>query len=143
MNKRIRNAALAWLVTLTVCLASEPERAKGLSVHMLPDRIAQLANRNNGFTARGANGTESTYADAKQLVAFFQTLPAPIQENGIWVVTTDPSAYSPAEHEKLRALLELCRQKDIPVFTCRASELSGGWKRSEVPTGWDNSSGSS
>src|SRR2546429_3657428 len=83
MNKRIRNAALAWLVTLTVCLASEPERAKGLSVHMLPDRIAQLANCNTGFTARDANGTESTYADAKQLVAFFQTLPAPIQENGI------------------------------------------------------------
>jgi hypothetical protein len=141
MNKRMHNTALAWLMTLSLCLASEPERVRGLSVQMLPDRIAQLANRNRGFTARDANGTESTYADAKQLVAFFQTLPAPLQENGIWVVTTDPGAYSPGEHEKLRALIDLCRQKNIPVFTCRASELSGGWKRSEVPTGWNDSSG--
>jgi hypothetical protein len=140
MSERIRNAAFAWLVTLAVCSASEPERAKGLSVHMLPDRIAHIANRNRGFTVRDANGTESTYADAKQLVGFFQTLPAPIRENGIWVVTTDPSAYSPAEREKLRALIGLCRQKNIPVFTCRGSELPGGWKRSEVPTGWNDSS---
>jgi hypothetical protein len=133
-------AVFVWLATLAMCAASEPDRAKGLSVHMLPDRVAQIDGRHGGFTARDANGTESTYVDGKQLVAFFQTLPPATQENGIWVVTTHPSAYSPAEHEKLRALLELCRQKNIPVFTCRGSELPGGWKRSEVPTGWNDSS---
>lgn len=138
---RARNiAALAWLATLAVCPASEPDRAKGLSVHMLPDRVAQIDAGRGGFTARDASGTESIYDDAKQLVAFFQTLPAATQENGIWVVTTHPTSYSPTEREKLRTLLELYRQKNIPVFTCRGSELSGGWKRSQLPSGWSDSS---
>jgi len=133
-------AMFVWLATLAVCCASEPGRAKGLSVHMLPDRVAQIDGGRGGFTARDASGTESIYTDAKQLVAFFQTLPAATQENGIWVVTTHPSAYSSAEHEKLHALLELCRQKNVPVFTCRGSDLPGGWKRSELPPGWNDSS---
>jgi hypothetical protein len=132
-------AAFICLVTLPVCAAGEPDRAKGLSVHMLPDRVAQINAGHRGFTARDANGTESTYADAKELVAFFQTLSAATQENGIWVVTTHPTAYAPAEREELRTLIETCRQKNIPVFTCRGSELPGGWKRSEVPTGWNDS----
>ena len=133
-------AALTWLATLAVCPASEPDRAKGLSVHMLPDRVAQIDGGRGGFTARDARGIESIYVDAKQLVAFFQTLPAATQENGIWVVTTHPSAYSSTEHENLHALLELCRQKNVPVFTCRSSDLPGGWKRSELPSGWNDSS---
>jgi len=133
-------ATVAWLAMFAVCCASEPDRAKGLSVHMLPDRVAQIDGGHGGFTARDVNGAESTYADGKQLVAFFQTLPVPTQENGIWVVTTHPSAYSPAEHEKLPALIELCRQKNVPIFTCRGSELPGGWKRSELPSGWNDSS---
>jgi hypothetical protein len=132
-------AALVWLVTLAVCAASEPDRAKGLSVHMLPDRVAQIDRGHGGFTARDASGAESSYVDAKQLVAFFQTLPAPTQENGIWVVTTHPSAYSDSERAKLKALIALCDEKKIPVFTCRGSELPSGWKRSGVPTGWNNS----
>jgi hypothetical protein len=133
-------AVLTLLVTLAVCAAGEPERAKGLSVHMLPDRVAQIDGGHGGFSAKAADGTESTYADAKQLVAFFQTLLTATQENGIWVVTTHPSSYSESERTKLKALITLCDKKKIPVFTCRASELPGGWKRSEVPTGWNDSS---
>jgi hypothetical protein len=122
--------ALLWLAS--AALGGEPDRAKGLSAHMLPDRVAQIDGRNGGFTV----GSE-TYPDAAKLVAHFRTLSPAAQENGVWVVTTHPSAYSLAEHEKLRALVTLCQQQKIPIFTCRGSELPGGWKRSALPTGWD------
>jgi len=35
--QRLGIAVLSWLAMLAVCNAAEPERAKGLSVHMLPD----------------------------------------------------------------------------------------------------------
>ena len=124
---------------LAICAAgTEPERTKGLSVHMLPDRVAHINGDSGGFAVRAGDGRESLYSDAIQLLAFFQTLSRSIQENGIWVVTTSPSAYSPNERANLRALVALCNEKKIPFFTCRGSELPGGWKRSQVPTGWDD-----
>jgi hypothetical protein len=127
-----------WFAAAAFCAAGEPDRAKGLSVHMLPDRVAQIDGHSGGFTA-DAGGTQ-TYSDAAQLLAYFHTLPAATQENGLWVVTTHPSAYSAAEHEKLRALITACQQRKIPVFTCRGSELPAGWKRGDVPSGWNDSS---
>jgi hypothetical protein len=138
---RVRGiAAIASVVIVAVCAGSEPEHVNGLSVHMLPDRVAQIAGGRGGFSVRDAKDTESTYADPNQLAAFFQTLSPATQKNGIWIVTTHPTAYTSAEREKLRVLLEICRQKNISVFTCRGSELPSGWKRSEVPTGGNSSS---
>jgi len=135
---RIRYFTALLFVVFIISLTGEPQRERGLSVHMLPDRVAQINGRSGGFTVRGVNEIESTYPDARQLVAFFQTLSAPAQENGIWVVTTNPSAYSEIERVKLKTLIELCGEKKIPIFTCRGSELPNGWKRSNVPTGWND-----
>ncbi len=106
---------------------------------MLPDRIAQINHQTGGFSIKSVDGIGSTYPDAIQLIAFFQTLPRSTQENGIWVVTTHPSAYSENERTELKKLVALCVEKKISVFTCRGSELPGGWKRSNVPTGWNDS----
>jgi hypothetical protein len=130
-------AITVWFAWVALCIAAEPERAKGLSVHMLPDRVAQIDGHSGGFTVGDAH---TTYMQPAELVAYFHTLPAAMQENGLWVVTTSPSAYSTAEREKLKILIALCQQQKIPVFTCRGSELSGGWKRGEVPSGWNDSS---
>ena len=102
---------------------------------MLPDRVAQIEGHSGGFTV----GSQ-TFSDAAALLGYFHTLPATAQENGIWVVTTNPSAYSAPEREKLRQLITLCQQQKIPVFTCRGMDLPNGWKRSDVPTGWNEPS---
>ena len=137
---RAHGVAIAvWFAWVALCIAAEPERTKGLSVHMLPERVAQIDGHSGGFTATDAGGAH-TYSDATQLLAYFHTLPAATQENGLWVVTTHPTAYSAAEHEKLRAVIMACQQQKIPVFTCRGSELPGGWKRGELPSGWNESS---
>ncbi len=83
-------ALVGWFAAAAFCTAGEPDRAKGLSVHMLPDRVAQIDRQSGGFTATDAGGTH-IYSAAAQLLVYFHTLPAAMQENGLWVVTTHPS----------------------------------------------------
>lgn len=115
----------------SVLVAAEPSREAGLSVHMLPDRIAKISGEHGGFTvtAPASKARSNTYADPKELFTYFQGLPATTQENGIWVVTTHPTSYSEAEQTKLKALITLCADKSVPIYTCRGSELPNGWKR--------------
>ena len=110
--------------------AAEPKREAGLSVHMLPNRVAEISSQHGGFTVTdpATNQASVTYAQPKELVEYFIHLPASVQENGIWVVTTDPSSYSESEQTKLKTLAKFCAEKKIPIFICRASELPRGWK---------------
>lgn len=118
------------LLTTTFVIAAEPTRDGGLSVHMLPDNVAALSGGHGGFTVTdpATNRRGSTYAEPKELLAYFQSLPPTVRQNGIWVVTTHPDSYSDNEKAKLKALIALCVSKNIPIFTCRASELPNGWK---------------
>jgi hypothetical protein len=121
---------LLLLLTTTLLVAAEPSREGGLSVHMLPERVARLGNEHGGFTVTdpGSKNRGATYAEPGELLTYFRRLPADVQQNGIWIVTTDPSAYSKSEHSKLKALIALCAQQKIPLYLCRAIELPNGWK---------------
>jgi len=123
---------LIFLLTATFLVAAEPTREGGLSVHMLPDRVAKLSGEHGGFTVTDPATKQrgSTYVEPKQLLAYFQHLPAAVQQNGIWIVTSHPDSYSESEPAKLKALIALCAER-IPVYTCRASELPKGWHRAK------------
>jgi hypothetical protein len=129
----ITKAFLILLAAPSIAFAAEPAREAGLSVHMLPDRVAKISGAHGGFTvtdpATKQRGT--TYAEPKELLAYFGGLPASVQQNGIWIVTTHPSSYSENEEATLKALATLCTEKKIPLYTCRASELPKGWRRLE------------
>ena len=115
-------------------LATELKREGGLSIHMLPDHVAEISGQHGGFTVRDPVTKEpgATFAQPKELLDYFFHLPPSIQENGIWIVTTNPSSYSKSEEARLKTLARLCNDKKIPVFTCRASELPKGWKPLEL-----------
>ena len=124
---------LILLVTAATMFAAEPTRQDGLSIHLLPDRVAKIGGGHGGFTVTDPETRErgATYAEPKELLAYFQHLPMSVQLNGIWIVTTHPSSYSEGERTKLKALAATCGEKKIPVYVCRASELPEGWKRLE------------
>jgi hypothetical protein len=63
------------------------------------------------------------------LLLYVRKQDAVVQENGLWIVTTHPDAYSEEETKLLGQVKSLCRKKKIPLFICRASELPNGWKR--------------
>ena len=121
---------LLFLLITSLLVAAEPLRNGGLSVHLLPDRVAKLSGERGGFTVTdpATRNTGGTYGDPKAMLAYFRHLPAATQQNGIWIVTTHPSSYSEAEQTRLKALVALCTAQGIPIYTCRGSELPNGWK---------------
>ena len=126
-------ALFFFLLTASLLFAAEPKREAGLSVHMLPDRVAKISGGHGGFTVSDPTGRNDgkTYGDPKELFAYFQHLPAATQASGLWVVTTNPTSYSQPEQIKLKALIALCTAESIPIYTCRGSELPSGWQRAK------------
>ncbi len=121
------------LLIASTLSAAEPTREGGLSVHLLPDRVATLSGGHGGFTVTDPATRQpgETYARPEELLDYLSRLPPAIRENGIWIVTTNPSAYAESEQAKLKSLAKLCAEKKIPLYICRASELPKGWKAVE------------
>lgn len=101
---------------------------------MLPKRVADLSGAPWGFSVdRSAYLTGGprrlTLQSSADLLAFFRQQSADVQANGIWIVTTNPDAYSGEEKSLLEEVKTMCRSERIPLFICRASELPNGWIR--------------
>ena len=113
-----------FLIT-ALSVVAQPEREKGLSLHMLPDRVAKISAQTGGFTISAPAPKEEIPAmDASKTMEYFQRLPEQVRENGIWIVYTHPSSYSDKEKIQLRNLVDACKKKSIPIFSCRAADLN-------------------
>lgn len=122
---------LLLLFTAFRVMGAEPSREAGLSVHMVPERVARRTGVDRGFAVvePGWKMKPRTYAHSHDLLAYIRTLRAETRENGVWVLTIEPRSYSDAEQAELKNLVALCGNEGIPVYACQASELPGGWKR--------------
>jgi len=113
----------------------EPKRVNGLSAHWVPTRVAALANDKKvqaGFLASYWSKGQiiRMYCHTpKDLIVYFETFPLSFQSNGIWIVMTNPDAYSPEELKMKDELIKLCHENRIPLFICRGSELPNGWQK--------------
>lgn len=119
---------------------SEVSRNRGVSIHMLPRRVAQQDNTGSmkwgfGISAVGGQAVprnKYVFQAADKLIEFYRTLPKDAQQNGVWIVTTHPNAYSEPEKKLLQEVKELCIKENIVLFTCRGSQLPNGWQRITV-----------
>jgi hypothetical protein len=114
-----------------------PERAKGISMHMLPKRVADLESGKWGFVVTYADylkreSEPPILSTKEEFLSFVQKQNAEVQKNGVWIVTTHPDAYSEAEKKLLDDVKAICRKERIPLFICRASQLPNGWKRYDL-----------
>ncbi len=122
---------------LAVAVGIEPSRNAGLSVHMLPKSVADRDPTGTfkwGFMVTEPQDQRSpaerpVYQKAEELLVFLKSRPTSVQQNGIWVVVTNPDAYAPEEKQLLDQLKALCLKEKVPLFLCRGSELPNGWKR--------------
>ncbi len=108
-----------------------PVRESGLSIHLLPDRVAKIEGGKGGFTVTDPKDPKNskTCPEVASLVEYILKQPEGRRDNGVWVVYTNPSSYSQEEKGRLADLISKLQAQKIPIFTCRASELtSGGWK---------------
>jgi hypothetical protein len=124
----------ALLLLASFAVAATPERGKGISMHMLPKRVADLSGAKWGLTVSASpnltpDAATTTLQKAKEFVAFVQKQSSSVQENGVWVVMTNPDAYSVAEKQFLDEVIAVCEKQKILLFVTRASDLPNGWKR--------------
>jgi hypothetical protein len=121
--------AIVFVLASLVLLGGEPIRKNGLSLHLFPERVAQLSGAHGGL--RGIDpitkALGQTFRSSEELLSYFMGLPETVRQNGIWIVTSNPDAYSEYELSMLSVLAKDCRERGIPCFICRAAELPNGW----------------
>lgn len=111
-----------------------PDRAKGISMHMMPKRVADIGGKKWGLVVTYAEylkpePAEPVVQSAMEFLTFVRKQDKVVQENGAWIVTTHPDAYSAPEKDVLEDIKALCRKQSIPLFIVRGSELPNGWRR--------------
>jgi len=130
--KKIVILSLAFFFICSM-LNAAPKRENGLSVHFAPKSAAgALGAGKSGFMVSQTKNlklpSERPILDTpEKLIEYFLNQPQEIRENGLWVITTNPKAYSADEMKSTEVLKSLCRQKNIPLFFCRGMELPNGW----------------
>ncbi|NCU33247.1 MAG: ATP-dependent helicase, partial [Candidatus Moranbacteria bacterium] len=107
---------------------SIPLREKGLVVHFGPKTVVAGISGRFMYSV-GLNGEKKSVDLPEDLVEAFLKQDKTVQENGVWVVVTNPAAYSAEENEMVNTLGSLCKQKNIVLFKARGMDLPGGWKR--------------
>jgi len=134
MTKRIAVAFASILALGSFAIAAPPERAKGISMHQLPKGVADLGGRQWGFTVTPSSwltpdAGSVTLQTPDEFLAFVRKQSASVKENGIWIVTTHPDAYSDREKDLLHEVIAACRKNGITLFVTRAAELPNGWQQ--------------
>jgi hypothetical protein len=123
------------ILSLTMlAFAATPDRSKGISTHMLPKRVADLSGSKWGLTVTAtpyltSDAGTTTLQTSKEFLAFVQKQSDSAKENGVWIVTTNPEAYSEPEKTFLNEVINVCKQEKIPLFMVRGSQLPDGWRR--------------
>jgi hypothetical protein len=133
MNRTVLTPVLIPLLT-ALAFAATPERAKGISMHMLPKRVADLGGNKWGLTVTAASyltpdAASTTLQTGAEFRSFVRKQSSAVKQNGVWIVTTNPEAYSKPENTFLEQVMSICAAEKVPLFVCRASELPDGWKR--------------
>jgi hypothetical protein len=133
-----RIAAVLGAVVLSAILvmpaASAQDRSQGVSIHMLPKRVADIGGKPWGFTVDYSprlrlESKRPVIQTVAAVLSYIRKQDASVQENGLWIVTTDPDAYSEEEKSLLEDVKTMCLREKIPLFICRASQLPNGWSR--------------
>jgi hypothetical protein len=133
-----RIAAALWTVvviaSLLMSVGNAQERSQGISLHMLPKRVADIGGKPWGFTVDNSPKLQPesqgpVLQTADDVLSYIRKQDAGVQENGIWIITTSPDAYSEEEKALLEDVKSICRREKISLFICRASQLPNGWSR--------------
>jgi hypothetical protein len=115
---------------LGLLMAITPQRSQGISMHMLPKGVADLSGAKWGLTVDRSSVVIQT---TEEFLDFYGKQNSSIKENGVWIVVTNPAAYSDEEKSFLEDIKSLCAKEKIVLFVARASELPNGWKRYDAP----------
>lgn len=65
-----------------------------------------------------ASGTQRPFEDHIPMLDFFRTLPASVQEKGLWVMASSVGPWTASDRERLSALFEAATELEVLLYTC-------------------------
>jgi len=106
-------------------------------MHMLPSVWPTWGGDKWGLTVTASSyltpdAGSTTLQTAAEFLAFVQKQNSSVKENGVWIVTTNPDAYSEQEKSFLTEVIAVCVKRKVPLFIARGSQLPNGWKRYDL-----------
>lgn len=112
----------------------KPSREKGISIHVAPHSVVQLANSDSvqRFTvsvyesSRPKRFYASIAASALEIITKFDK---ERQANGVWIVLTNPDSYDEEDQSELNDLKKQLGAQGISIFQARAMNLPNGWEK--------------
>jgi hypothetical protein len=121
---------------LIIPTATAQERSQGVSVHMLPKRVADIGGKPWGFSVDYSQRLKPepqrpVIQTVDEIRSYVRKQAPGVQGNGLWIVTTNPDAYSEDEKLLLEDVKSMCRREKIPLFICRASQSPNGCLRAD------------
>lgn len=122
------------LLFVTPVYAEEPVRSKGISVHALPKRVADISGKPWGLEVSYApylkpEPGQPFLQSINDVLEYIKKQNPTVIRNGFWVVTTHPMAYSEEELELQKQIKEVLPKENIPLFWARGAEIEEGFKR--------------
>lgn len=109
-------------------LPLQPQRAAGISLHLLPERVAILSGQHGGFNAHNRAGEGRFFATPEELQVWLNQQDLSSLQNGLWLMTSHPAAYADEEWQKVERLKGFCTSRKIPFFITRASQAQA-WQK--------------
>ncbi len=122
------------LLFVSSVYADGPERSKGISVHALPKRVAKISGKPWGLEVSYApylkpEPGQPFLQSISDVLEYIKKQEPSVIQNGLWVVTTNPMAYSEEELEFQDQIKETLPKEKIPLFWARGSEIRNGFTR--------------
>src|SRR5262245_1497291 len=122
-------------LSVTMCREYEPQAHLGFRVMLQAVQDGRMYGEKGGFDYRPVPGTleRHYFPDAAALLTFFETLPASVQRNGIWVRKGWDNVYSHGELDLVNELAARCRKQGIPLFVAGIDEMPQFHRLSAAP----------
>jgi hypothetical protein len=112
----------------------DPVREKGISMQMLPERVAKIEGLPWGFWVDYAEYLEPEIRQPVlqtpvEFISYVMKQKPEVRSNGVWVVLFNPAAYTEEENALLEKIKSACRKSDITLFVCLATEMPASCQR--------------
>ncbi len=113
---------------------SEPVREQGISMQMLPERVARVEGRPWGFWVDYADylmpeARQPVLQSAIQFSSYVKKQKPDVLANGVWILLFNPASYKDQEVELLRKVKSYCRKNELDLFVGYTTDQPVRWRR--------------
>jgi len=98
-------------------------------MHMLPKGVADLGGERWGLHVDYAaylkpESSQPVIQTTEEFLSYVHKQDAAVQKNGVWIVVTNPDAYSATEKALLDDIKSLSAREKIVLFVCRGIRIA-------------------